>query len=200
MNERSRVTSRGQARHHTLIDAAAELFLEKGYAEVTIDEIILSAGGSKTNVYRQFGGKDGLLAEVVEQLCSEFLSPLSQLELGNVERKIGLGILGRTLLRQLLQPRHVAFQRMVLATSKQFPELMAKWYQAGPRKSQAFIALFLGETEKARSLAVFFHDMIVTDAVNSAMMGKPVSWTDIEIRVDAAAELVAWRIEKTGVS
>ncbi|MFB9948387.1 TetR/AcrR family transcriptional regulator [Rhizobium puerariae] len=196
MTERHTLTSRGAARHQVLIEAAAELFLTKGFAAVTVDEVVAAAGGSKTNVYRQFGGKEGLFAEVVEQLSTEFLSPLSQLDLGSTDRATGLEILGRTLLRQLLQPRHIAFQRMVLATSDQFPDLMAKWYQVGPRRSQAIIARFLGDPEKTKRLAIFFHDMIVTDAVNSALMGHSPAWQDVESRIADAAGLLLSGLER----
>ncbi|ARO14480.1 TetR family transcriptional regulator [Ketogulonicigenium robustum] len=190
MSARPPLSSRGAARQEALIAAATELFLAKGFANVTIDEVVAVAGGSKTSVYRQFGGKEGLFAEVVTQLCATLLSPLAHLDLGGATPAVGLDILARTLMRQLLQPRHIAFQRMVLAVSDQFPALMAKWYDVGPRQSQAMIARFLGDDAQARRLAIFFHDMIVTDAVNSAMMGQDPAWPDVEVMIADAVRLV----------
>jgi len=191
MTERLTLTTRGLARHHALINAAAELFLTKGFAAVSVDEIVAAAGGSKTNVYRQFGGKEGLFAEVVEHLSAEFLSPLVQLDLGNTDLAAGLEILGRTLLRQLMKPRHIAFQRMILATSDHFPDLMARWYKVGPRQSQAIIARFLRSPEKTIRHAIFFHDMIVTDCVNRAMMGDVPTWSEVEsVICDAVSVMV----------
>ncbi|WP_138466665.1 TetR/AcrR family transcriptional regulator [Poseidonocella sp. HB161398] len=185
------LTSRGRARQQALVAAAADLFLAKGFAAVTVDEIVAAAGGSKTNVYRQFGGKEGLFIEVVEVLSAEFLSPLVQLDLGRTGRAAGLEILGRTLLRQLLEPRHIAFQRMILASSDLFPGLMARWLETGPRQSQAIISRFLGPGAESGRLALFFHDMIVTDPVLRAMMGETPPWDEIEAQIDAAAAMVA---------
>lgn len=185
-----RLTTRGLARRELLLDVASDLFLAKGFDGVSIDEIIARAGGSKTNIYRQFGGKEGLFIGVVEHLSAQFLSPLRALELGPVAPEVGLAILARTLLRQLLVPRHVAFQRMILAGSEQFPGLMARWYDVGPRQSQAIIAAFLGGDARAQGVALLFHDMIVTDPVSRAMMGQPRSWAEVETHIDAAVDLV----------
>lgn len=189
------LTARGAHRLQAIVEAAAALFMAKGFDAVTIDEVVAGAGGSKSNIYRQFGGKEGLFAEVVTHLSAEFLSPLTHLDLGETERSTGLLILGRTLLRQLLNPRHIAFQRMVLASSGQFPDLMAHWYEVGPRQSQKIIAAFLGGEEgdadtKAARMAILFHDMIVTDLVNRAMMGMMPEQTEIEQILQCAVSVM----------
>lgn len=188
-----RLNNRGAARHEQIIEAATEAFLGRGFDATSVDEIVRAAGGSKTNVYRQFGDKEGLFAAVVRRLAAEFLSPLEVLDLGGVGTRAGLVILGRTLMRQLIQPRHIAFQRMVLAVSDRLPAQMAEWYRVGPETSQAVIAAFLGDGAEAAQSAILFHDMIVTDAVNRALMGTPPPWDEIEARIDAAATLIATR-------
>lgn len=189
-----RLNIRGAARHEQIIDAATEAFLDRGFDAVSLDEILRVSGGSKTNIYKQFGDKEGLFSEVVRRLAAEFLSPLTQLDLGETAHETGLAILGRTLMRQLMQPRHIAFQRMVMAVSGRLPAQMAEWYRVGPETSQAVIAAFLGNSLQARSDAILFHDMIVTDAVNHALMGNPPDWSEIEARIDAAASLIGKRI------
>lgn len=186
MTDQRHLTARGLVRHKALISAAEELFLAKGYAAATVDEIVAKAGGSKTNVYSQFGGKEGLFFEVVEHLSAEFISPLRQIDLGLAEPEVALAILARTLLRQLLKPRHIAFQRMILASSEQFPALMARWYEVGPRQSQAILARVLGSA----GVAILFHDMIVTDPVNLAMMGQCPAWPEVEAHIDAAIAII----------
>lgn len=190
MTETPALTARGLARQQALIAAATTLFLAKGYASVTVDEVVAIAGGSKTNIYRQFGGKEGLFAAVVDTLCAELLSPLVQLQLGDTPRAAGLMILGRTLLGQLLTPRHIAFQRMVTAASDQFPALMARWYEVGPRQSQRIIAGFLGGGPGCAAAAVLFHDMLVTEAVSRAMMGTPMPPDAVAQHLQSAVALL----------
>ncbi|MBC9247444.1 TetR/AcrR family transcriptional regulator [Paracoccus sp. 11-3] len=185
-----RLNVRGAARHEQILDAATQAFLDRGFDAVSLDEILRVSGGSKTNVYKQFGDKNGLFTQIVHRLAAEFLSPLTALDLGQIAQETGLGILGRTLMRQLMQPRHIAFQRMVMAVSRRMPHLMAEWYRVGPKTSQAVIADFLGGGPNAQRDAVLFHDMIVTDAVNHALMGDPPDWAEIEARIDRAARMI----------
>ena len=49
--------SRGEVRNSRLQKVAADLFLKRGYEGVSIDRIVEVAGGSKSTVYSEFGGK-----------------------------------------------------------------------------------------------------------------------------------------------
>jgi len=46
-----------RARNSKLRTVAADLFLKRGYDGVTIDKVFELAGGSKSTVYSEFGGK-----------------------------------------------------------------------------------------------------------------------------------------------
>jgi AcrR family transcriptional regulator len=50
-----------------LLDAAAEVFAERGYAAARLDEVARVAGFTKGAVYSNFAGKHALLAELIEQ-------------------------------------------------------------------------------------------------------------------------------------
>lgn len=58
-------TRRGIERRLALLLSATELFLEKGYDAVSLDDIVNHAGGSKTSIYKYFGNKDGLLQSAI---------------------------------------------------------------------------------------------------------------------------------------
>ncbi|HEY8546708.1 MAG TPA: helix-turn-helix domain-containing protein [Acidimicrobiales bacterium] len=59
-----------------LLDAAAEVFAEKGFAGASIDEIALRAGHTKGAVYSHFSGKDDLfLALIDHQLGADRIGP-----------------------------------------------------------------------------------------------------------------------------
>ncbi|MBK1787546.1 TetR/AcrR family transcriptional regulator [Prauserella cavernicola] len=50
-----------------LLDAAAEVFAERGYEAARLDEIAHAAGFTKGAVYSNFAGKPALLAALIEQ-------------------------------------------------------------------------------------------------------------------------------------
>src|SRR6201986_1801194 len=72
--------SRGEVRNSKLQKVAAELFLRRGYEGVSIDKIVEVAGGSKSTVYSEFGGKCGLFIRSIETLCREANEPLANID------------------------------------------------------------------------------------------------------------------------
>ena len=63
-------------RREALLQAAAEVFFEQGYVATSIDAIIERAGGSKRNIYSEFGSKEGLFAAIVTNSADMALSTL----------------------------------------------------------------------------------------------------------------------------
>ncbi|HEY4830255.1 MAG TPA: helix-turn-helix domain-containing protein, partial [Solirubrobacteraceae bacterium] len=49
-----------------IIDAARKLFAERGYFATTVDDIAAEADVAPATVYSSAGGKQGLLAEILE--------------------------------------------------------------------------------------------------------------------------------------
>ena len=49
-----------EGRRSAILEAAAQVFFEQGYAATSIDAIIERIGGSKRNIYSEFGSKEGV--------------------------------------------------------------------------------------------------------------------------------------------
>ena len=62
----SRRREQAAATRHRIVEAAAELFVERGYAGTTIPAIAAGAGVAVETVYRSAAGKAGLLAAAVQ--------------------------------------------------------------------------------------------------------------------------------------
>ena len=58
-------------RRRALLDAARDVFLERGFANATIDAVVERAGGSKATVYSLFENKEGLFAALVAEAAEE---------------------------------------------------------------------------------------------------------------------------------
>jgi AcrR family transcriptional regulator len=177
--EAPRRTRRGEARDAQLRTRASELFLAQGYDGVSIDDIVRDVGGSKTNVYSFYGGKDGLFLAAMDEISQAIVCPLKKLKLGGLSLEAGLQTFASTLLTVLLEERHLAFQRLVVAEALRHPQLGATWYRNGPAVTRSVLHCFLAEHQALghvrpdvdlASAAVLFHDMVVGDLLVRALM------------------------------
>lgn len=67
----------GHERREQLVSVGRELFAEKGFEAVTVEEIAAEAKVSKPVVYEHFGGKEGLYAVVVDREMSDLLTRIN---------------------------------------------------------------------------------------------------------------------------
>src|SRR3546814_16296963 len=63
--------------HRLLLEAASELFAEKGYAATTTREIGVRAGVPEVMLFRPFGSKASLFSEASLQPFHDFLPPFA---------------------------------------------------------------------------------------------------------------------------
>jgi AcrR family transcriptional regulator len=73
MERKTRHAERSDATRAALIAAARPLFAGRGFAGVGAEEIVAAAGVTRGALYHHFGGKEGLLAAVYEQIEQELL-------------------------------------------------------------------------------------------------------------------------------
>lgn len=62
-----------------LVEIAEKLFLEKGYEETTVDEILHASGLSKGGFYHYFKSKEEVLAESISNFADNLLNELEPL-------------------------------------------------------------------------------------------------------------------------
>lgn len=73
----------------TLVDAASELFAERGVQATTMDDIAQAAGMSRTSVFNYFGHKEMILCEIGARYVSEIAGPLRNGETTEPEQAFG---------------------------------------------------------------------------------------------------------------
>ena len=120
----SRWQRRKQERPDEILNAALELFTEKGFAATRMDDVAKTAGISKGTLYNYFESKESIFHAVVQ----EMISP----EIDKVEAMVA-SYQGPTdhLLRQLIrawwtnvgETRLSAIPKIVISESGNFPEL-----------------------------------------------------------------------------
>ncbi len=60
-----------------LLDVAEKLFNSHGYCSIGVDTICESAGVSKATMYKYFGSKEGLIAQVLQRRDARFREGLT---------------------------------------------------------------------------------------------------------------------------
>src|SRR3984957_421443 len=175
--------SRGEVRNDKLQKVAAELFLKRGYEGVTIDKIVEVAGGSKSTVYSEFGGKCGLFISSIENLCREANEPLTRLDYTGLNLEDSLKKLSFHILKFITAKRSVDLHRLAISESANCPEVGEAWYTYGPARTASIIRSVLeshrDELRKApipiEQLAVMLHDSLTGDVLYRLLagVGKP---------------------------
>jgi AcrR family transcriptional regulator len=120
-------------RREAILDAAAEVFMDVGFAAASMSMIAARVGGSKGTLYNYFKSKEELFEAYIRRHCAwqqeailaEFLTP------GEEIRAVLLK-LGRNLLNVVLS--EVGLRNFILAISEahRAPEIGRAFYQAGP--------------------------------------------------------------------
>jgi len=152
-HEEEALSERARARRRAILEAASELFLEKGYAETTLAEVVARSGGSLATLYSLFGSKRGLFEAILRDFAEGVLEPLC-VEGVSEDPERGLTAAGRRYLNAVLEPKAVAWWRTVCAEAHNVPELSDVFLGESGGPLQAAVAAYLGRLQRAGRVAV----------------------------------------------
>ena len=112
--------ARGGSRD-AIVEAAARLFLERGFGAVSMDELAETAGVARRTLYNQFASKEEIFREMLLRVSRDLENafPPGIETQGNVEDVLRL--VARMILDLHKNPEYLGFLRMVVADSRQFP-------------------------------------------------------------------------------
>jgi AcrR family transcriptional regulator len=71
-------TDRGRRRREAVLDAAEQLFVERGFHGVSVDDLGAAAGISGPGLYRHFASKDALLMAVLDRIWDRLRPAVEQ--------------------------------------------------------------------------------------------------------------------------
>lgn len=119
---------RKEARPGELIDAALELFVEKGFSATRIEEVAHRAGVSKGTLYLYFPSKEALLKAVIsERVSSEISAGAQQAErFKGPMSELLLTVMSQWWLRTLDGPVSGVF-KIIVSEVRNFPEIGEQW-------------------------------------------------------------------------
>lgn len=169
-----------------LLDTARSVFLQRGYAAATLNEIAAIAGASKRTIYSRYASK----AELFEAAISDFIAQrFMPLEVGATEGRSArerLVHFGRILSGITFDPETVAVHRAVAAEQARFPDLIARLHRLGHERVTARVGAELDtlHAQHPRRGCELFYAMFVLAPLQAAADGDPDSQTDIPGMVD----------------
>jgi AcrR family transcriptional regulator len=190
--------SRADQKREQILRAAADLLLERGYAGVSVDEVVARAGGSKTNVYTYFGGKDGLFAAVMQRFCDEIVGPLKAIDVRGLPLRDALIRIGTTFLGVLLERRALEVHRLAVAEAHRHPDAARAFFNAAPEETYVAIARLIAAQQAEgrlragdpRRLAAIFLDSLTGDVQLRALTGMATIDGDHRARlIETAADI-----------
>ena len=192
--------SRGEARNGKLQKVAADLFLRRGYEGVTLDKIVELAGGSKSTIYSEFGGKCGLFISSIENLCREANEPLTKIDYTGLNLEESLKKLSFHILKLITAKRSVDLHRLAIGEALNCPEVGEAWYTHGPARTASFIRSVLEShrdelrttTVPMERMAVILHDSLTGDNLYRLLagVGKHESDAELERWASAAVDVI----------
>jgi TetR/AcrR family transcriptional regulator, mexJK operon transcriptional repressor len=124
-------------------DAAAALFLARGYQGTSMDDIAAAAHVSKQTIYTHFSDKESLLASLVlanSDRVEGFLGTMISVVRDAASPEEGLRALAQLYLRFVIRPEVLRMRRLVLAEAGRFPELARTYYERVPQRVYATLA------------------------------------------------------------
>src|SRR5580698_7623024 len=120
------------ARREAILDAAAEVFMEEGFAAASMSAIAARVGGSKGTLYNYFKSKEALFEAYIRRHCAWQQEAMFALVTPDSEIGEALTHFGRSYLASVLSDFSQRNYRLVIAEAERAPEIGQSFYQAGP--------------------------------------------------------------------
>ena len=177
-----------------ILDAARQVFIDRGFEGASVDEIAAVARAGKPTIYGRFAGKEALFAAVVARPIANNTRLENYTPVGQTfeERLVSLGV---AILERVLDDNTVDLIRFGIAEARRFPDLASSVNEMARKRASEAIAQLLGEIAKHErdgdkrafaadlipTTARIFQDLIVMSMLIRALMGEDIRVLRTEI-------------------
>jgi AcrR family transcriptional regulator len=174
-----------------ILAAAAELILQRGYDNMTVDEVAARAKAGKATVYRRWAGKEDLAFAALEQLYGqEFPVPDTGSIVGDL----------RASYKQVLEFANseagLAYLRMSITESLRDERIASLYVGAHQRQEQAARAVFERAIERGELRPDFRADLAVSQLGGIVVLRAVVGGMPTEADLEDMIDLILKGIEK----
>jgi AcrR family transcriptional regulator len=114
---------RGEMRVERFLDAATEVFTEKGYQHARLSEIVARAGGSLATLYRVFGDKEGLARAIILRRLQDLSERMETLNLSGLPPEQALYLAAERIAQSMTTAESMVVHRIAIGEGQSFPDL-----------------------------------------------------------------------------
>lgn len=154
-----------------IVDAALNAFLERGYAESSVNSIAADAGVSIKTLYRHFESKDELFSAVMMAACVR-PDDTAKPDWFSKPPEIALPVAGAEYLRHILSQTQLALYRVVVRDAHRFPKLGRSYQDETIHRRDAIFVSYLDEW--AGSVGWKVSDKTGASAAYAGMLRSPL--------------------------
>ena len=168
---------RSARKRAAILGAAHALFLQRGYAGTSMDDVAARAAVSKQTVYKHFDDKQRLFVEVITSDVGrdEATVEARMAAMPDSDDLSGdLRSYARWHLADVMQPARLRLRRMLIGEAERFPELARAWYASGPERSCAEFARWFAAWQQ-RGLLQVPDPMLAAQEFNWLVLSIPLN-------------------------
>jgi AcrR family transcriptional regulator len=179
-----------------ILDAACEVFLERGFAGASIDEIAEAARSGKPTIYARFPGKEALFKAVVMRSVAANVAHFDSYTPTGANIEERLESIAATVLEWILLSDSIGLMRVAIAEAPRFPDLASSVYAMARERGGQSVARLLAEaaqSDEFTSLAAafapeqvtttthMFQDLVILPLAIRALFGENLKQLRAEI-------------------
>jgi len=187
------------ARRDAIMCAAQTLFLSKGYAATSLEEVVAQSGGSLSTVYQLFGNKQGLWEALVTQVSETITAPVQEAMAGTGTPRAVLREFANRLDALARAPHMAGALRLMLAEGLKYPDMVKGLFARGPDASIKILIAYL-DAEVASGRLVIDDTALAAEQLRSLVCSDvklrnacgvlaPITSEEIAKRLDAAVDM-----------
>jgi AcrR family transcriptional regulator len=178
-----------------ILDAAREVFLERGLSGASMEEIAGLARAGKPTVYARFPTKEALFTAVVMGNVAASIARFESYAPEGATIEERLASVGGTVLHWALVGDTVGLMRLAIAEARRFPDLAARVHRMARERAEEAVARLLDEAAQSDELGTlpafapgrlptttsFFTDLVVLPPMLRALFGEKLEALRAEI-------------------
>jgi AcrR family transcriptional regulator len=178
-----------------ILQAARQVFLERGLAGASIDEIAARARAGKPTIYARFPGKEALFTEVAMRNVASVIARFETTPPTGATIEDRLVNVGVSILEWILVGDTVDLMRVSISEARRFPDLASHVHRMAHGRGEEFVSHLLSELaqsdaigtlpafapERLATTTKFFMNLVAMPLILRALFGEKLKLLHAEI-------------------